>query len=292
MSIAVIFFREVLEIALILGVVLAATRGLPSRGRWVGIGLGAGLAGSGVVAYSAGAISEAVEGVGQELFNAGVLVTAGLLIIWTIVWMRNHARALSARIRTIGNEICEGRRPLYVIAVVICLAVLREGSEIVLMTYGAMLSGSTFTELVFGGLAGLVAGGLVGAAIYLGLIKMSARYVLSVTSYLLALLAAGMMSQAVNQLTQAGFVSVLAVPVWNTSSLLSEGSVVGRVLHALVGYTARPTGMQLIAYFGTLLVVMLFMKRVSSPVRQQKTKESPETVTPVTKLPATANQTN
>jgi len=288
MSIAVIFFREVLEIALILGVVLVATRGLPFRGRWILIGLGAGLVGSGIVAYSAGAIADAVEGVGQEIFNAGVLVVAGLLIIWTIVWMKSHARELSERIRTIGAQVIEGRRPLYVIAVVICLAVLREGSEIVLMTYGAMLSGSTFTELVFGSLAGLVAGAAVGAAIYFGLIRMSARYVFTVTSVLLAFLAAGMMSQAVNQLTQAGFLSVLTTPLWDTSSLLSESNVVGRILHALVGYTARPTGVQLIAYAGTLVAVVLLVKRASRPVGPQ-TEQSRESTASEPELAATAN---
>ena len=66
---AIIVFREVLEAALIIGIVLAATRGLLKRGSWVGAGVAAGAAGAGLVAVFADVIASAFAGIGQEVFG-------------------------------------------------------------------------------------------------------------------------------------------------------------------------------------------------------------------------------
>src|SRR5659263_154519 len=58
----IIVFREVIEAGLIVGIVMAATRGVAGRGRWVSFGIGAGVLGAAVVAIFAGAISQAFEG--------------------------------------------------------------------------------------------------------------------------------------------------------------------------------------------------------------------------------------
>ncbi|WP_204306878.1 FTR1 family protein, partial [Klebsiella aerogenes] len=86
------------------------------------------------------------------------------------------------------------------------------------------------------------------------------RYVFSVTSALIILLAAGLAAQAVQFLTNAGIVTVLDQQMWNTSAYLTENSLPGRVLHALVGYTDRPTIAQGIAYVGTIAVMVALMQ--------------------------------
>src|SRR6266545_1642929 len=78
----VIVFREVIEAGLIIGIVLAATRGVSGRGQWVAGGVVAGALGAGIVALFAEAIANAFEGSGQELFNASVLGAAvGLAVL-------------------------------------------------------------------------------------------------------------------------------------------------------------------------------------------------------------------
>src|SRR5512146_1989556 len=72
-GIALLVFREVLEAALIITIVCAATRGVPRRGLFVGGGLILGVLGAMLVALFAGALANAFSGVGQEVFNAGVL---------------------------------------------------------------------------------------------------------------------------------------------------------------------------------------------------------------------------
>src|SRR5665213_273478 len=265
----IIVFREVIEAGLIVGIVMAATRGVPTRGRWIGFGILAGVLGAAVVALCAGAISQAFEGSGQELFNASILGIAVVMLMWHNAWMARHGREIAEEMRTIGMAVSEGAKPLTALAVVVGLAVLREGSEVVLFLYGIFASGTSGSALLVGGLLGVVAGAAFTALTYLGLLAIPNRYIFSVTSWLIALLAAGMASQAVQFLNNAGTVVVLDRTVWNTSWILSEGSLFGKLLHTLIGYTERPTEMQLITYIATLLAMFLLM-RIARPASRPR----------------------
>jgi high-affinity iron transporter len=256
----VIVFREVIEAGLIIGIVLAATRGVFGRGRWVSIGVAGGVVGAGVVALFAGAISEAFHGSGQELFNAGVLSTAVAMLMWHNAWMARHGREIAVAMRDIGTAVSKGARPLTALAIVVGLAVLREGSEVVLFLYGIAASGTSGTALLAGGVLGIAAGAAFTALTYFGLLAIPTRHIFSVTSWLIALLAAGMAAQAVQFLNNAGWMVVLDRAVWDSSWLLSEDSIVGRLMHTLVGYTERPTELQLAVYVATLIAMYLLMR--------------------------------
>jgi high-affinity iron transporter len=256
----VIVFREVIEAGLIVGIVMAATRGVAGRGRWVSFGVIAGVVGAAIVALFAGAISQAFEGSGQELFNASVLGIAVVMLMWHNAWMARHGREIAAEMRNIGNAVSEGAKPLTALAVVVGLAVLREGSEVVLFLYGIFASGTSGSALFIGGILGVVAGAAFTGLTYFGLLAIPQRYIFSVTSWLIALLAAGMAAQSAQFLNNAGTVVALDRTVWNTSWLLSEGSITGHLLHTLIGYTERPTEMQLIVYIGTLFAMFLLMR--------------------------------
>ena len=166
----VIVFREVIEAGLIVGIVLAATRGVPHRGLWVGFGILCGLAGAGIVAVFAGGISMAFEGRGQELLNAAVLLLAVAMLAWHNAWMARHGRELAMRVRSVGEAVSAGEQSLAALAIVCGVAVLREGSEVVLFLYGIVASGTSGTELLIGGLLGILGGAALTGLSYLGLI--------------------------------------------------------------------------------------------------------------------------
>lgn len=262
----IIVFREVLEAGLIIGIVLAATHGLPGRGRWVTLGILAGVAGASVVALFAEAISNAFEGSGQELLNASVLGAAVLMLMWHNAWMARHGREMAAQMKALGSEVSAGTRPLTVLTVVIGLAVLREGAEIVLFLYGVLATGTTGGSILLGGVLGLAAGAVLSALTYFGLLALPTRHVFTVTTLLIALLAAGMAAQAVNFLYAAGWVEVLGNQMWDSSWLLPQDSLIGRMLHTLIGYTDRPTELQLITYVATLALMAALM-RIAAPPR-------------------------
>jgi high-affinity iron transporter len=267
----IIVFREVIEAGLIIGIVMAATRGVVGRGRWVSFGVIAGVLGATFVAFFAGAISQAFQGSGQELFNASVLGIAVVMLMWHNAWMARHGRQIAAEMRNVGAAVSEGAKPLTALAIVIGLAVLREGSEVVLFLYGIFASGTSGSALLVGGLLGIAAGAAFTALTYFGLLAIPTRYIFSVTSWLIALLAAGMAAQSVQFLNNAGTVVALDNTVWDTSWLLSEGSIFGRLLHTLIGYTERPTEMQLLVYIGTLFAMFVLMRIARYRPQQQVT---------------------
>jgi high-affinity iron transporter len=256
----VIVFREMLEAGLIVGIVMAATRGVPARGRWIVIGIAAGVLGACLVAVFAGVISEAFEGAGQEIFNASVLGIAVVMLMWHNAWMAAHGREIAVEMRDIGRAVTQGAKPLTALAVVVGLAVLREGAEVALFLYGIMAGGTSPVALLAGGILGIAAGAAFSTLIYFGLLSIPSSYLFSLTSALIALLAAGLAAQAVQFLASAGILTALDETAWNTSWLLSENSIIGRLLHTLIGYSERPSTMQLLVYCGTLLVMALLMR--------------------------------
>ena len=136
----VIVFREVLEAALLIGIIAAATRSIPGRNRWLLAGLMAGLAGSALVAASTEAIAGMAEGIGQEIFNALVLGVAVLMLAWHNIWMSSHGKAMAAEATNIGRAIRDGQQERSILLIVVGLAVLREGSETVLFLYAVSAS--------------------------------------------------------------------------------------------------------------------------------------------------------
>ncbi len=252
---ALIVLREVFEAALVVGIVLAATRGVAARGRWVTAGLAFGLAGAAAVAAGAEQIAAAVQGVGQDLFNAAVLLCATAMLAWHNIWMKSHGAALAQDMRAVGNSVATGAAPLSMLMIVVGLAVLREGSEVVLFLYGIAAGGTGSAQLLAGSLLGLAGGVAVGAAVYAGLTRVSARQLFAVTGWLLLLLAAGMAAQAAGFLVQAGSLPPLADPVWDSSGWLPERGIPGQLLHALAGYAERPSGMQVVFFAAVMLVL-------------------------------------
>ena len=258
---AIIVFREVLEAGLVVGIVLAAARGVPRRGVWVTSGIAAGVVGATIVAACAGAIAAAVNGIGQELFNAGILFTAVAMLGWHNIWMNRHGRELAATAALLGKAVLGGSRPLYALALVVGIAVLREGSEIVLFLYGiAIASGVGALSMLAGGILGLAGGAAIGTVIYFGLLAIPLRRLFRVTSWLILLLAAGMASQGAAFLMQANLLPSLGNGLWDTSSILSENSMVGLLLHVLIGYSAQPAGIQVVFYLATLFIIGTLMR--------------------------------
>ncbi|MEA2976712.1 MAG: high-affinity iron transporter [Alphaproteobacteria bacterium] len=273
----IIVFREVIEAGLIIGIVLAATRGVTGRGQWISLGVLAGVLGACIVAAFAGAISEAFTGTGQELLNATVLGAAVLMLMWHNAWMARHGREMAAEMFKVGEEVTTGKRPLTALAMVVGLAVLREGSEVVLFLYGIIAGGTSGPELLSGGLLGLLAGVAFTGLTYLGLLAIPSRYIFSVTTLLITLLAAGMAAQAVQYLDAAGLVTVLTNSMWDTSEWLSQNSIPGRILHALMGYNERPSVLQVIVYVLTLATMAVLM-RIAAPPRPALRTTSNRTV--------------
>lgn len=263
---AIVVFREVLEAAMIVGIVAAAARGLAGRGRWLVGGIAAGVAVSVLVAALTGRLANLADGVGLELFNAGILFLAVAMLAWHLIWMSQHARVLARDARQLGTDVADGRRDLSALAVAVGLAVTREGSETALFLYGLFVAGDgSLASMLAGAAVGLALGVLAGAALYAGFVRIPVRWFFSATSALILLLAAAMASQCARLLIQADLLPSLAAPLWDLSNLLSNESVPGTLLQVLIGYDATPAGMQVIFYAATLTLIASGMRLAQAP---------------------------
>ncbi len=261
----IIVFREVFEAGLIVGIVLAVTGSVPHRNRWIGGGVLAGALAACVVAAFAGALSQLFAGMGQELFNAAILAVAVIMLTWHNVWMARHGKEMAGEMRAVGQAVAEGRKPLLALAVVVGVAVLREGSEVALFLYGVAASdGGSALSLAIGGIIGLALGGAVCLLTYFGLMRIPPRALFATTTVLITLLAAGMAAQAVAFLERANWLTRLDTVVWDSGWLLSDKSIAGRTMHTLIGYTDQPTEMQLLVYLGVLVVTVMLMRLTGS----------------------------
>ena len=265
----IIVFREVIEAGLIVGIVLAATTGVPGRARAVAGGVIAGVLGACLVAAFAGEIADLFQGSGQELFNAAILLLAVAMLTWHNVWMASHGREMARELKAAGHQVKTGERTLTALSVVVGVAVLREGSEVVLFLYGiAAQGGTSAAAMMAGGGVGLAAGAVMSALIYLGLLTIPAGKLFQVTSGLITLLAAGMAAQAVIYLQNGGWLEFLTGTVWDTGWLIQDGSIAGRLLHTLIGYSQAPNGAQLIAYGATIAMILVLMRMVNAPTQK------------------------
>jgi high-affinity iron transporter len=276
---ALIVFRETLEAALFVGIIAAATRQLPLRGRWLASGVAAGVVGALLLALAAEHVSAWADGIGQDLVNIGILAVALSMLVWHCVWVSTHGRQMALEARRLGDSVQGGQRKPWALFVAVSLAVLREGAETVLFVSGSLSGGgpvSTASVLLACAL-GLVAGGVVGVSLYAGLSLIPTQKLFAATNVLIALLAASIASQLARALTQAGLVELGTAPLWDTSAWLASDSAPGALLHALVGYDARPSAMQLGFYVAVLAGIYIATRLV---MRGLKPKAFPGRASP------------
>jgi len=255
LSTLIIVFREVLEAMLVVGVATAAAREVNIATRWIYGGVLGGLLAAVTVAVFADSIAASIQGMGQEIFNASILISASLLMAWTAIWMGKHGREVSKRIRQTCHDVQGSDAAKLVLAIVVGLAVAREGSEVVLFLYGVAAAGaSNASEMLSGGVIGVVLGVLVAMGLYRSLVHIPMRHVFLVVTCFIVLLSAGMASQGIAYLVMVDELPAWGQPIWNTSHIIPEQGLLGQVLQALMGYDDHPSGMQVFVF---LLVLSL-----------------------------------
>ena len=191
------------------------------------------------------------------MFNALVLLIAVVMLAWHQIWMSAHAAELVGESRAVGKVVKEGAKPRSALAIICAVAVLREGSQTFLFLYGIAIDGQYgFATMLQVGLLGVIAASVVGWLFYAGLLRVPLKQIFRVTGVIIILLAAGLAAQAAAFLVQAGYLPPLGYDIWNTSDILPQTTALGFLLHILVGYVARPEGIQIAAYVATIVIIL------------------------------------
>jgi len=271
-STLIIVFREAFEASLIIGIAMAASKEIQASFRWIYAGVAGGLVVAVIVALFAETIASSVSGMGQELFNATVLILASMLMIWTAFWMRKHGKETSQRIHQTCDAVSSGGGTQVMLSLVVGLAVCREGSELVLFMYGVTAAGANSAmDMLLGGISGLLLGVLVAVLLYNSMVRIPMHRLFSVLTTLIVVLAAGMASQGAAFLVIIDALPALGQTIWNTSQVLPEHGFIGQVLQALVGYDDRPSGMQVLVFFVVLLSVITGLRiQIKKVIRAKK----------------------
>jgi high-affinity iron transporter len=250
----IIVLREVLEAALLISILSALSGTLDLSRRWVGWSLCIGMAGAFLYSLGINAITDLFDGVGQEITSAAMQCMLYLLLLATTLLVAGGADIRGAY----------GRMAVLFMASAVCLAVTREGFEVLVYIYGFTGILQQFLSIMIGAVIGAGIGISIGALLYYLLANMAYRHALVADICLLALIGASMISQAILLLIQADWLPS-QYPLWDTTWLLPEQSVTGQLLYALVGYEATPTAIQAVSYFGSLLLMMIMAALAGRP---------------------------
>jgi len=265
----VVTLREAFEAALILGIVYSYLEKVGARDgfRYVTRGGLLGLLASVGMGVGVGYLSGPLLDLGPDLVTVTVIFAAVALLTWHAWWMQQHARLIKGQMQHRIDEARAGNR-LWVVGLIAFTAVFREGAETVLFLWGivAQAGGGGWGSVV-GGVAGVACAAVIGWIIFRGGQSLSLPVFFSVTTVFIMLLAAGLFSSGVARLGGMGILPV-SEPLWSTSWLLSDKSLVGGFLSGLVGYRSEPTLPEVIAYVGYVVVVgcLLFARRTPTRV--------------------------
>jgi high-affinity iron transporter len=266
----VITFREALEAALIVGIVLGylARTGQTRYNRIVYLAIGAAVAASVAGAALFNGIAGGFTGQAEQIFEGATMLIGAALLTTMILWMMGQRRVATELREKLATTVAEAQR-LGLFALVF-VSVLREGIETVIFLGAASFAAADYS--LVGALGGLLVAGLLGYAIFAGSMRLDLGKFFTVTSILLVLFAAGLAAHGVHELQEAGLIPVVVEHVWDVNPalhadgsypLLHENGSLGSVLKALFGYNGNPSLLELMTYLVYLLLVSILWRRAA-----------------------------
>ncbi|MBF7684448.1 FTR1 family protein [Acinetobacter sp. B10A] len=251
-----IVFREAFEAGLVISVILSACKGINIRWQVI-TGITLGLIFACLLAVFTNSIENLLSGRGLEVFNACLLSLTAVMLVWQITWMSTHGKALAQKSSNQAIDVIKNKTNRFSIAVIVMVAVMREGSEVVMFLYSIMVStGTGIHSIIVGGILGILLGVMVSWITYKGLVLISIRKIFLYSNILLSLIAAGLVSQAIGLLASIDLLPALGYNIWDTSRFLSDNGWLGNVMRAIFGYTSTPMGIQLLSWVVTILVII------------------------------------
>jgi high-affinity iron transporter len=250
--------REGTEMALVVGIVLAylSQVGARAAGRWVWLGVAAATAVSLGFLALLNALDKEFAGATEQIFEGGTMLLAAGFLTWMILWMSRNSRSLKGELQRGVNAALQRGGAAWGLFLLVFFAVVREGVELALLLFAAPGEGK-----LLGGLAGIAGAIGIGVLIYAFGRRVDLRTFFKVTTILLVVFAAGLVSHAAHEFAEAGLLAGIEGPVlWSTKSFLPESDGVGAVLRSLFGYADSPHVIEVVAYVGYFVVAWLLFR--------------------------------
>lgn len=246
-----ITIREGLEAFLIVGILLGYLAKLNQRkySRYVWAGSVAGVLISAVLAFLFQSLKIEFEGVASEIFEVSVAGIAILVLSYMIVWMQKQSKDLKGNLQTkVQNVLSQNQ--VWGLVILAFVTIIREGIETALF-----LTAVNGDGLLVGALIGLGIAAMLAFVLFQTTLKLDLRKFFLVTGWLLIFVAAGLVSHSVHALGELRVMPQIIGHIWNLEWLISDNSLLGRLLHAFVGYESAPSLMQAIAYIAYIFII-------------------------------------
>ena len=277
-----ITFREALEAALIIGIIVAyiAKLGRNELNRYLYLGIAGAIAASAAVALIFKLIYGELEGTAEQLFEGIAALTAAAVLTYMIFWMAENSKKLKGELQEkIDVSISKGQ--MAGIAVLSFIAVFREGVETVLFL-GTLAISSPVDKLI-GFAAGVLSVVFLSYIMFKGIYRLDVSRFFKYTSILLILFSAGLVATGVHEFNEAGIIPSVVEHIWDLNPplnpdgsypLLHENGLIGSSLKSLIGYNANPSLTEVLAYISYWFVIGFFVYRTYKTSTEVKAHES------------------
>ncbi len=259
-KIAFVVFREGMEIALMLGIILAVTKRIYKSRVDIITGVILGVILASLFAFFIRSLALYWQDVEEEIFNTIIMLMTVIMISWTITWMNGYGTKVRQRFNNLSEKIHNNTASRIMLTLFVTTSLFREGVEIILLIYGITVSSNgsiNHTSYLIGFLGGAFSGILLGSLIYLGLIKFAGKYIFKISEIMLLLIAAGLASEAAGLLTSSGIITMFSEQVWDSSWLVDDKSILGDMLRVILGYNAKPNILQFMFYISTIVFIQM-----------------------------------
>jgi len=260
--------REGVEAALIVSIILAYLAKTGNQRHMPKIWAGAGAAvllsiGVGAVLFlTIGGMEEPAE----QIFEGLAMLLAASVVTWMLFWMRRTSANIKGELHaSVDRALVAGGA--VGLALLAFTAVIREGIETALFLMGqATAAGTEAASTFIGAILGLGLAALIGWGLYRGARVIDLRQFFSITGIALIFIAAGLLSHAVHELIEAGWITVGTATAFDLSGILPhEGNLLGELLRALFGYTSTPEWITLGVWAGYIVIVLALYLRPMRP---------------------------
>ncbi len=260
-QIAMVVFREFLEITILIGFFGAAARNLKDFKLLMISGILIGCFGASLIAFFAKYIADSLDGIGSDIFDVVVILITVVMLCFTLVWMKNYSHKLKTNIRSVAEAIESGTLSKAMLIGLIASTIFREGSEIVLLVHSvSMINNEEVYAYISGFTIGALSGITCGLTIYFSLFIFAKKYIFSISTIFMTFIAAGLAGEAAKILSNIGMINILTNVAWDTSSFISDNSLAGRILKVVIGYSARPKEIEILFYLCTILTIIVLGK--------------------------------
>lgn len=255
----IITFRESLEAALIVGIILSYLKNTEKSQfvKFVYAGIFLGLAGSLLGAFGFYQIVGSFEGVSEQIFEGITMTLGAILIVYLVVWMANKKDSTGVIKKQVENAV--GTNGGIGILFLVFVSILREGVETTLFLNAVASNQSGVSMLT--GILGIGAGILVGYGVFIGLKGMNLKYLFNTSSTLLILFSAGLFAHGVHEFQEAMVLPTFIEHLWDVNHVVNENGLIGGFMKSLFGYNGNPSLLEVCVYSGSLLMMILFYNK-------------------------------